>query len=147
MKTDNISLKSEGAANGAIGERAAFDPRDVLSDTGNPEADRLIGRLTSADPDFNDCTDAAVFIRKMVVEHRGPDGFATWKDAAVDERQKRAALTAEKVVGQDPFPYQKTFNAIAAATSLSAGHIAISVSKFVEAFGEPQQPAQSSKEQ
>jgi hypothetical protein len=75
-------------------ERAALDPRDVLSDTGNPEADRLIGRLTSADPDFNDCTDAAVFIRRLVVEHRGPDGFATWKDAAVDERQKRIALEA-----------------------------------------------------
>ena len=70
-------------------ERAAFDLRDVLSDTGNPEADRLIGRLTSADPDFNDCTDAAVFIRRIVAEHRGPDGFATWKDAALAERMRR----------------------------------------------------------
>lgn len=76
--------------------RTALDPRDVLSDTVNPEADRLIGRLTSADPDFNDCTDAAVFIRKIVVEHRGPDGFATWKDAAVAERQKRVKAEADQ---------------------------------------------------
>ncbi len=37
--------------------------------------------------------------------------------------------------GTEPFPYQKTFDAIAAATFVSAGHIAISVAKFVEAFG------------
>jgi hypothetical protein len=37
--------------------------------------------------------------------------------------------------GAEAFPYQKTFDAIAAATSVSGGHIAISVTKFVEAFG------------
>ena len=79
----------------------ALDPRDVLADTGHPEADRLIGRLTSADPDFDDCTDAAVLIRQLVAEHRGPDGYATWKDAAVAERQKRVA--AERPAGaQEP---------------------------------------------
>jgi hypothetical protein len=33
------------------------------------------------------------------------------------------------------FPYQKTFNAIAAATEVQAGRVAISVIKFREAFG------------
>lgn len=33
------------------------------------------------------------------------------------------------------FPYQKTFNAIAAATKVEAGHIAISVADFCKAFG------------
>lgn len=32
------------------------------------------------------------------------------------------------------FPYQKTFNAIAAATSVCGGQIAVSVAKFVEVF-------------
>ncbi len=61
---------------------------EVKPDTGHAEADRVIGRLASSDPDFDDCTDAAVLIRQLVVEHRGPDGFATWKDAAVAERLK-----------------------------------------------------------
>ena len=72
-----------------------MDPRDIPADTGHAEADRLIGRLASSDPDFNDCTDAAVLIRQLVVEHKGPDHFATWKDAAVDERAKRVALQIE----------------------------------------------------
>lgn len=70
----------------------AGDPRDVLSDTGHKEADRLIGRLTSADPDFDDCTDAAALLRRLVLEEiKGPDGYATWKDAAIAERLARAA--------------------------------------------------------
>lgn len=87
---DLVAAKAFVAAHNA-GARA-LDPRDVLADTGHPEADRLIGRLTSADPDFDDCTDAAVLIRHLVAEHRGPDGFATWKDAAVAERQKRVEM-------------------------------------------------------
>jgi hypothetical protein len=59
------------------------------ADTGNPEADRIIGGLSSSDPDFDDCIDAVAFIRKLVAEHKGPDGFATWKDAALAERMRR----------------------------------------------------------
>jgi hypothetical protein len=36
--------------------------------TGNAEADRLIGRLLSSDPDFDDCTDAAELIRKLATQ-------------------------------------------------------------------------------
>lgn len=61
-------------------------------DTGNPEADRIIGRLSSSDPEFDDCADAVAFIRKLVVEHKGPDGFPTWKDAAIAERMRRVNL-------------------------------------------------------
>jgi hypothetical protein len=59
------------------------------TDTGNAEADRIINRLSSSDPDFDDCVDAAAFIRKLVTEHKGPDGLATWKDAAIAERMHR----------------------------------------------------------
>lgn len=64
---------------------------DCAGDTGNADADRIIDRLMSSDPDFNDCLDAAVFIRQMVIEHKGPDGFPTWKDAAIAERCARVA--------------------------------------------------------
>lgn len=77
---------------GFTSDYAAPVPRQaeaVPSDTGNAEADRLINRLMSADPEFDDCADAAAFIRRLVVEHRGPDGFETWKDAAIDEKMKR----------------------------------------------------------
>lgn len=69
------------------------DPRNILGDTGHAEADRLIGRLTSADPDFRDCADAAAFIRRLVLEEiKGPDGYATWKDAAIAERIARVSM-------------------------------------------------------
>lgn len=63
---------------------------DYPVETGNAEADRIIGRLSSADPDFEDCADAVALIHRLVAEHKGPDGFATWKDAAIAERMKRA---------------------------------------------------------
>jgi hypothetical protein len=63
----------------------------IAADTGNTEADKIIGRLMSNDPDFEDCTSAAVFIRKLIADLKGPDGFATWKDAALDERMKRVS--------------------------------------------------------
>ncbi len=65
------------------------------ADTGHVEADRVIGRLMSSDPDFDDCSDAALLIRKLVVEHRGPDGHATWKDAALAERAANKARIRE----------------------------------------------------
>jgi hypothetical protein len=59
-------------------------------DTGWDAADAIIGRLMSSDPDFEDCTAAATFIYRMVHEHaKGPDGYPTWKDAAIAERAKR----------------------------------------------------------
>lgn len=80
--TNHISPSGEDAANGA------------MPDTGNAEADQIINRLSSSDPEFDDCIDAVAFIRKLVAEHKGPEGFATWKDAALDERHRR--LAAEK---------------------------------------------------
>ena len=61
-----------------------------VADTGHAEADRVINRLMSSDPEFDDCQDAALLIRQLVVEHRGPDGFATWKDAAIAARRSSA---------------------------------------------------------
>lgn len=71
------------AALAAQGEAA---PVACEPDTGHAEADRVIGRLMSSDPDFNDCNDAALLIRKLVIEQTGPDGYATWKDAAIEAR-------------------------------------------------------------
>lgn len=64
----------------------------VCADTGHAEADRLIGRLMSADPDFDDCEDAALLIRRLAIEGIGPEGFPTWKDAAIAERTRRAKI-------------------------------------------------------
>lgn len=66
----------------------------MSEDTGCIEADRIIDRLTSSDPDFDDCVDACVLIRKLVAEHTGPDGFGTWRDAAIAERVEGARLRA-----------------------------------------------------
>ena len=61
--------------------------------TGNPEADRVLGRLNSSDPGFDDCAEAAALIYKLVSEIKGPDGFATWKDAAIAARGAAQADT------------------------------------------------------
>lgn len=61
----------------------------VWSDTGHAEADRVINRLGSSDPDFDDCAAAVALIRTLIANMKGPDGFATWKDAAVAERLRR----------------------------------------------------------
>ena len=84
--------------------------REYPVDTGNPEADRIIGRLASSDPDFDDCADAVALIHKLMVEHRGPDGFATWKDAAIAYRAARAATpAAAPVVLPEPVAAQSRF--------------------------------------
>ena len=67
--------------------------------TGNPEADRVLGRLNSSDPEFDDCAEAAALIYKLVAEIKGPDGFATWKDAAIAARG--AAQAAPAPVAED----------------------------------------------
>lgn len=43
----------------------SIDPRDIPADTGHAGVDQLIGRLCSADPDFEDCTSAALVIRAL----------------------------------------------------------------------------------
>lgn len=74
-------------------EQVQCDPRDITGDTGRADVDAMIGRLTSADPDFNDCADAAALLRRLVMEEiSGPVGYATWRDAAVAERVKRVAM-------------------------------------------------------
>ena len=47
--------------------RGKWLDKAVEPDTGNPEADNLIGRLMRADPTFSDCTDAAALIRKLAM--------------------------------------------------------------------------------
>lgn len=54
----------------------------------------------------------------------------------------RDATPAAKAGRPEPFPYQRTFNAIAAATEVCAGNVAISVIKFREAFGRAQDPTE-----
>ncbi|CAJ4546652.1 hypothetical protein [Burkholderia pseudomallei] len=53
-----------------------------------------------------------------------------WKD--VDSRAWQHLLVYAPA---EAFPYQKTFNAIAAATSVEGGHVSISVKAFRDAFG------------
>jgi hypothetical protein len=64
-------------------------------DTGNPDADRIIDRLLSDDQNFTDRLNATVFIRRMIAEHRGPDEFPTWKDAAIAERVRRVKAMSD----------------------------------------------------
>lgn len=56
---------------------------------GGDEVQRVLSRLNSSDPDFDDCASAAALIIRMAEEMKGPDGFETWKDAALAERAKR----------------------------------------------------------
>jgi hypothetical protein len=58
------------------------------------------------------------------------------------QKLARAALAAPLATPSvEPFPYQKTFDAIAAATEVQAGRVAISVIKFREAFGAAANPS------
>ena len=68
---------------------AALEPCNPHDPDIFAEAARVLNRLNSDDPDFDDCAYAAALIHRFVDEHRGPDGFATWKDAAVAERLRR----------------------------------------------------------
>ncbi len=71
------------------------DPRDVPVDTGNPGIDRVLSRLASADPDFSGIQDAAVLLRRLAADAKGPDGYETWKDAAIAERARAASQAQE----------------------------------------------------
>jgi hypothetical protein len=43
----------------------AVEEAEPAANTGNAEADRIINRLMSSDPDFQDCTDAAALIQRL----------------------------------------------------------------------------------
>ena len=71
----------------------------ILGDTGRKDLDRLIDRLMSSDPDFEDCTAAAALLRRLFMEEiSGPKGHATWKDAAVAERLRRVSMRPQETV-------------------------------------------------
>ncbi|WP_369050471.1 hypothetical protein [Burkholderia gladioli] len=61
--------------------------------------------------------------------------FARAVEAEVVLNVARASQAAAPAEAREPFPYQKTFDAIAAATSIVGGHVSISVNAFCEAFG------------
>ncbi len=66
---------------GEMTDKAKQEWRDkaVQANTGNPEIDRVIGRLMSSDPDFDDCENAAALIRRLAAKPqdvvRVPDGW------------------------------------------------------------------------
>jgi len=67
-----------------LAERAGFTPSEAFMAEGSlDEFARLVRE---------ECAAAVALIYKLVAEHKGPDGFATWKDAALAERMKCAAL-------------------------------------------------------
>lgn len=119
---------------------------EPAGDTGNQEADKIINRLMSDDPDFDDCIEAAAFIRKLVVDHRGPDGFATWKDAAIAARIKRTAPPS----GVQPTDGRASMQAeLGAALGSALSHYksgdmqacAASLVRIVDLFRDTPQPA------
>lgn len=69
-------------------------PAQPEGNTGHAEADRLIGRLMSSDPDFEDCRLAAELIQREI---KGPDGYNTWREAAIAERQRRVTAAPSPV--------------------------------------------------
>jgi hypothetical protein len=71
--------------NAAVANRPQPETASVLPD----EVQRVLNRLDSSDPDFDDCADAARLIVRLSAEVSGPEGFATWKDAAITERLRR----------------------------------------------------------
>lgn len=56
-----------GQADQSSGDSACAGQAGPVADTGWGEADAIIGRLMSDDPDFDDCRAAAVFIRRMAL--------------------------------------------------------------------------------
>ncbi|ANA32274.1 hypothetical protein [Ralstonia mannitolilytica] len=76
-------------------KRAAQSGQQV----GDAEVQRVLNRLNSSDPDFDDCAAAAALIVRMATEMKGPDGYATWKDAAVAERRLRVASQSGQRAG------------------------------------------------
>jgi hypothetical protein len=62
------------------------------------EVQRVIGRLSSSDPDFDDCADAVALLLSLQAEKIGPQGYATWQDAALAERLARVSMRPSAAV-------------------------------------------------
>jgi hypothetical protein len=62
---------------------------------------------------------------------------AVWRMAERAHNQRQAVKAEPEDLTKEnwPFPYQKTFNAIAEATHIDGGRIAVSVMKFRQSFG------------
>lgn len=56
----------------------------------------IINRLRSDEPDFDDCEAAANLIINLMAELKGPEGYETWREAAIAERLRRVALEKSK---------------------------------------------------
>lgn len=76
----------------------------VLSD----EVQRVLNRLNSDDPDFDDCVDAVKLIHRLVADSDAPKGFATWKDAAIAERLRRVEAERQSLPPSDDKPVDLT---------------------------------------
>ena len=61
---------------------------EPTGDTGNAEANRLIDRLMSSDPDFDDCKAAAALIRKLAAAPHAP--VVSVAEAVTDEQADAA---------------------------------------------------------
>lgn len=61
--------------------------------------------------------------------------LSLWRDFVLLAVTDTAPQPAQPDAPEEAFPYQKTFNAIAAATSVEGGHVSISVKAFRDAFG------------
>ncbi|WP_186061024.1 hypothetical protein [Burkholderia gladioli] len=135
------------AADGALGEPDTsykapyaghafkYHSRDQIIEYGNARARAAVSPATA--------DERAAFIEAIVpiltvhghkdiaerIANQVADGNQLPYQMFVAGRASQAAAPAE------PFPYQKTFNAIAAATSIVGGHVSISVKAFQDAFG------------
>ncbi|WP_244125347.1 hypothetical protein [Burkholderia gladioli] len=111
-------------------------------------ADAALGRASQAaapaSPDWrhiaNEWADVATNGIQAVKNVR--DGVDTADEAIarlkvdIERCRELPSQTAAPADAREPFPYQKTFDAIAAATSISAGgYVSISVEAFCKAFG------------
>lgn len=65
---------------------------EYSSGVGFPEHDELVAELAAARAD---AVEAWRQVHLLKAETNGPDGFATWKDAATDERVRRVKAEAE----------------------------------------------------
>ncbi|HDR9756473.1 TPA: hypothetical protein ACK3Q6_001650 [Burkholderia cepacia] len=84
----------------------------------------------------------AMAAEAVAVVRDNPDDLGTIIEAtrplAIGTKLYAAPQPAQADAPTQQFPYQKTFNAIAAATSVEGGNVSISVKAFRDAFGDAQ---------